>query len=413
MIVGVVRETFPGERRVALIPASAAALEKEGLEILIEPDAGLAAAFPDDEYKSKGARVAADRAEVFNAADVIAQVRTLAANPEQGKADVDLHRQGQIIVGCAEPLTAGEQIRTLAERKTTLLAMELMPRITRAQSMDVLSSMASIAGYEAVLIAADVLPKMFPMMMTAAGTIKPARVFIMGAGVAGLQAIATARRLGAIVQAYDVRPAVKEQVESLGAKFVELELETTGAEGKGGYAKEQSQEFLAKQRELMTKVVSESDVVITTAAIPGRKAPILVTEDMVKAMPQGSIIVDLAAERGGNCELTRLDENVDAHGVLILGPGNLPSRKAYHASQMYAKNVTTFLQHLMDEKQFKIDAEDEITSETLVCRDGEIVHSRVREAMGLEPIEKPAFEPQPPAPDQQTPEVPTSEGSSS
>ncbi len=390
MIIGVAKETFPGERRVGLIPAVLPSLTKQGPEIVVQAGAGLSAGFPDDLYKEKGARIVGDRSAVFTEADVLAQVRTFGANPEQGRADVDLLGAGKVVIGTAEPLTAHDQTKALAEKGVTLFAMELMPRITRAQSMDVLSSMASIAGYQAVLVAASALPKMFPMMMTAAGTIKASRVFVVGAGVAGLQAIATAKRLGAIVNAYDVRPAVKEQVQSLGGKFVEMELEAGESEDKGGYAREMGEDFYRKQRELMARVVAESDVVITTAAIPGKKAPTLVTEDMVKGMPPGSVVVDLAAERGGNCELTKLDETVEAHGVTIFGPGNLPSTTAFHASQMYAKNLSTFLEHLLDEGRIKFDLDDEITAETLVCRDGEVVNNRVREAMGLERIEPPA-----------------------
>ena len=383
MIIGVVTETFPDEKRVALIPAIATVLTRADLEVVLQAGAGQAAGFPDAEYEDKGARVSTDRAEVLATADVLLQVRTFGANPDRGGVDLESHKAGQVIIGCAEPLTAGEPIQALAERGTVLFALELVPRITRAQSMDVLSSMASIAGYQAVLEAAQALPKMFPMMMTAAGTVKPARVFVIGAGVAGLQAIATAKRLGAVVRAYDLRPAVKEQVESLGAKFVELELEAGDAEDKGGYAKAMDEEFYRKQREMMGRVIAESDVVITTAAIPGKKAPILVTESMVQAMPPGSVIVDLAAERGGNCELTQPGRNIDTHGVHIMGPTNLPSTTAYHASQMFAKNISTFLLHLVKDGQLQIDMDDEITAETLVCRDGQIVHPRVREAMGL------------------------------
>jgi NAD(P) transhydrogenase subunit alpha len=257
--------------------------------------------------------------------------------------------------------------------------MELMPRITRAQSMDALSSMATIAGYKAVLLAATTLPRMFPMMMTAAGTISPARAFVIGAGVAGLQAIATARRLGALVQAYDVRPAVADQVRSVGGTFVELPVEAGEAEDKGGYAKEQDESFYKRQRELMARVVGESDIVITTAAIPGKRAPVLITADMVAAMQLGSVIVDLAAERGGNCELTRPDQIVEAHGVTILGPTNLPSSVPYHASQLYAKNVVTFLRHLVKDGNLKIDLDDEITRETLTSREGNVVHPRLKD----------------------------------
>ncbi len=397
MIVGVVKETYPGERRVALIPAAVTSLSKAGLEVVVEAGAGQAAGFPDDQYRDKDVRISPDRSNLFATADVILQIRTLGANPDAGQADVDRHRAGQVVIGCAEPLTAGEPIRTLAERGVVLFAMELMPRITRAQSMDVLSSMASIAGYQAVLRAAELLPKMFPMMMTAAGTIKPARVFVIGAGVAGLQAIATAHRLGAVVRAYDLRPAVKEQVESLGAKFVELPLEAGEAEDKGGYAKAMDEDFYRKQRELMTRVLAESDVVITTAAIPGKKAPTLITKSMVEAMPPGSIIVDLAAATGGNCELTKPGQDIDAHGVRIMGPTNLPSDTAYHASQMYAKNVTTFLLHLVKDGSLQIDPADEITAETLVCRDGQVVHPRVREALGLPPADTPEAAPASPA----------------
>jgi NAD(P) transhydrogenase subunit alpha len=271
-----------------------------------------------------------------------------------------------------------EEARTLAARGVSLFGLELIPRITRAQSMDVLSSMATIAGYKAVILAANTLPKLFPMLTTAAGTIAPAKVFIVGVGVAGLQAIASARRLGGIVSAYDVRPAVKEQVQSLGAKFVEMPLETDQAEGQGGYAKAMDEEFYRKQRELMLRVVAEQDVVITTAAIPGKRAPILVTEEMVKAMPPGSVLVDLAAERGGNCELTKPGETVHVHGVTILGPTNLPAEVPNHASQMYAKNITTFLQHLIKQGLPKINLEDEIIRETLVAHQGEVVQPRVR-----------------------------------
>jgi NAD(P) transhydrogenase subunit alpha len=326
--------------------------------------------------------VVSRRDEVFQNADLIAQVRALGANPEEGKADLDLMRDGQSIVGMCEPLTEHDSTNAIAKTGATLFSMEMMPRITRAQSMDVLSSMATIAGYKAVLLAANDLPKMFPMMMTAAGTIAPARVFVVGAGVAGLQAIASAKKNGAIVQAYDVRPAVKEQVESLGGKFVELELETDTAEDAGGYAKELGEDFYRKQREMMTTVIADSDVVITTAAIPGKKAPILVTTEMVKGMHPGSVVVDLAAERGGNCELTEPGETVIVDGVKIIGPMNIPTTVPYHASQMYAKNVATFIQHLVEEGDLKIDTEDEITAGTLITQGGKVVNPRILEAMG-------------------------------
>ena len=389
MIVAVTQETFPGERRVALIPASVPALVKAGLEVLIESSAGVAAGFPDAQYVEKGAKIAASRDELF-AADVILQVRSAGSNPEAGRADLPRFRPDQVVIGMADPLGDPKSSQELAAKGVTLFSLELVPRITRAQSMDVLSSMATVAGYRAVLLAAEALPKMFPMMMTAAGTLTPAKVFIMGVGVAGLQAIATARRLGAVVSANDIRPAVKEQVESLGAKFVQLELDTGTAEDKGGYAREMGEEFLKKQRELIAQVVAQSDVVITTAAIPGKKAPTLVTAEMVARMAPGSVLVDLAAERGGNCALTRPGETVVENGVSILGPANLPAGVPNHASQMYAKNIVTFLLHLLGngengDGQIHFDMDDEITADTLVSRGGRIVNPRVCEALGIEP----------------------------
>lgn len=395
MIIGVPKETFPGERRVALVPAVVPTLTKKDLEVLVESGAGAPAGFPDNAYEAKGAKVARSRADVFSSADVILQVRALGANPEAGLADLDLIRPEQTVIGMCDPLTAGEAMKQLAGRKPIVFAMELIPRITRAQSMDVLSSQATIAGYKAVLLAAEALPKMYPMLTTAAGTIAPARVFIVGVGVAGLQAIATARRLGAVVEAYDVRPAVKEQVQSVGAKFVELELETGQAETSGGYAKAMGEDFYRKQQELMGRVVAANDVVITTAAVPGKKAPVLVTSQMVAGMAPGSVIVDLAAATGGNCELTRPDEVVVEGGVTILGPTNLPSTVPFHASQMYAKNVSTLVLHLVKEGQLQLDLEDEITRETLVARGGEVVHARVRESLGLAPLSETAGASQP------------------
>ena len=381
MIIGIPTETYPEERRVALTPEAVAALAGENAEILLQAGAGVAAGFPDAEYQKRGAQLV-ERADLFARADIVLQVRTLGANPEAGQADLELMRQGQVLIGTADPLTAEEQTQALGARGVTLFAMELMPRITRAQSMDVLSSMATVAGYRAVLLAAQALPRMFPLMMTAAGTLKPARVLVIGAGVAGLQAIATSRRLGAVVQGYDVRPAVREQVESLGAQFVELDLDTGDSEDAGGYARAQTEEFYQKQREELGKVVAENDVVITTAAIPGKQSPLLITAAAVEAMNPGSVIVDLAAERGGNCELTRNGESVVEHGVQIMGPTNLPATAPYHASQMYSHNLTTFFKHLLEEGELKFDLEDEITRETLVLRDGQLVHQRIAELFG-------------------------------
>jgi NAD(P) transhydrogenase subunit alpha len=376
MIVGVAKETFPGERRVALVPSVVPSLIKASIEVLIEPGAGEAAGFSDAQYAEKGAKIAGSRAEAF-AADCLLQVRSLGANPQAGLADLPLLRAGQTVIGMADPLAMTGEAQAIAERGVTLFALELIPRTTKAQSMDVLSSMATIAGYRAVLLAATTLPKMFPMLTTAAGTLTPAKVFIVGAGVAGLQAIASARRLGAVVSAYDVRPAVKEQVQSLGAKFVEMGLDTAQSQAAGGYAKAMDEEFYRQQREMMKRVVAENDVVITTAAIPGKKAPTLLTAEMVTCMAPGSVVVDLAAERGGNCELTRPGETVISGGVTILGPANLPADIPNHASQMFAKNVATLLLYLVKDGQIRIDLDDEITRETLVTRDGQIVHPRV------------------------------------
>jgi H+-translocating NAD(P) transhydrogenase subunit alpha len=382
LTLGVVRESAPGERRVALVPGATTVFQKTGAEIVVEAGAGEAAGFPDSEYREKGLRVAS-RTEVFQEAHVLLQVRTPGANAEAGAGDMAQFRRGQTVIGFAEPLTALDAAQSLAQRGVNLLAMELMPRITRAQSMDALSSMATVAGYKAVLLAADSLPRMFPMLMTAAGTVAPARVLVIGAGVAGLQAIATARRLGAVVSGYDVRTAVKEQVESLGARFVVLDLDNAGAEDKGGYAKALGEDFYRRQRELMAAVLAEQNVVITTAAVPGKKAPVLITRQMAARMAPGSVIVDIAAERGGNCELTRAGEIVEAGGVRVLGPVNLASQIPYHASQMYAKNIATFVKYLIKEGKLALDRQDEIVRETLVTLDGEVVHPRVRELLGL------------------------------
>ena len=382
ILVGVVKEQYPGERRVAIVPQSIAALAKCGVELVIERGAGSEAGFTDAEYEQKGARLST-RADVFAAAAVLLAVRTAGADPQGSEADLHLLRAGQAVIGLAEPLAAPDPFRDLAAAYVTTFALELLPRITRAQSMDVLSSMATIAGYKAVLLAADALPRMFPMLMTAAGTIAPARVLVIGAGVAGLQAIATAKRLGAVVSGYDIRTAVKEQVESLGARFVVLEMEAGAAEDKGGYAKAMGEEFYRRQRELMGGVLAGQNVVITTAAVPGKKAPILITREMVGRMAPGSVIMDIAAERGGNCELTRPGEVVEAGGVQIFGPLNLASTIPYHASQMYAKNIATFLKYLIKDGHLTLDRGDEIVRETLVTYAGDVVHPRVREAMGL------------------------------
>ena len=374
MIAGIPAETYSGELRVALIPDSLPSLSEAGIDFLVEPGAGIPAGFSDETYHQKGASLAASRAELFAQADMILQVRTYGANPDAGRQDLQHLSAEQVVIGMCDPLSAVREIRELAETGITLLALELMPRITRAQSMDVLSAMATLAGYKAVLMAATELPRIFPLMMTAAGTLTPAKVLVVGAGVAGLQAIATSRRLGAVVQAYDLRPAVREQVESLGARFVDLGLDAADSEDAGGYAVAQDEGFYQRQRAALGEVVAESDVVITTAAVPGTPAPLLITAETVSRMAPGSVVVDLAAERGGNCESTRPDERIQHHGVIVLGPTNLPSTIPKHASQMFAHNLSTFVQHLLREGELTLDEEDELTSGTLVARGGKIVH---------------------------------------
>jgi proton-translocating NAD(P)+ transhydrogenase subunit alpha len=383
MIVGVPKESLPGERRVALVPAAIPNLSKVGLEVVLETGAGLETGHADAEYVAKGVRIAKDRAEVFRVADIVVQVLCYGSNDKTGEADVPLYRAGQALVGFLRPFGSLEVIQRIAKAGITAFSVELMPRTTRAQSMDVLSSMATICGYKAVVIAAEKLPRLFPMLTTAAGTITPARVFIIGAGVAGLQAISTARRLGAVTSAYDLRPAAKEQVQSLGGRFVELPIEAKDAEDARGYARAQDETFYKRQRELLGKVVAESDVVITAAVVPGKTPPILVTGEMVEKMARGSVIVDLASERGGNCELTRPGQTVVVKGVTIVGVINLASAVPYHASQMYARNVAAFLLNLVKDGKVQLNLGDEIVRETLVTRGGEVVNARVREFFSL------------------------------
>lgn len=384
MILGISNETASHEKRVALIPDALSALQKKiNLEFIVESGAGVESGFLDNHYTDKGAKIVQSRDELFSEADVILTVSSAGADPTFADNDLNRLRNGQTIIGFLDPLTNPLVLKDVAAKGVTSFSMELIPRITRAQSMDALSSMATIAGYKAVLLAAMALPQMFPMMMTAAGTITPAKVLVIGAGVAGLQACATAKRLGAVVSAYDVRPAVKEQVESVGAKFIELDLPSEDIETAGGYAKEQSAEFIKRQREEMQRVVSEHDVVITTAAVPGKKAPILITQPMVNAMAAGSVIVDLAAERGGNCELTRAGETVVEDHVTIIGPVNVPATVPRDASQMYSKNISTFLLHLLKDGEFNLDMEDEVVRDTLVTHQGEVVNARIRELLGM------------------------------
>jgi NAD(P) transhydrogenase subunit alpha len=382
MIAGVLKETYPGEMRVAVVPATVNTLQKKGFVVHVETGAGIEAGFTDAMYENEGA-VMGSRGDVLSKSDVILQIRAFGTSSASDAEDVKLLKKGAIVVGLIDALTNREAVETLGAAGVTAFALELVPRISRAQAMDVLSSQANIAGYKAALIAADSLPKMFPMMMTAAGTITPAHVLVIGAGVAGLQAIATCNRLGAVVSAYDIRPAVKEQVKSLGAKFVELELETGDAETEGGYAKAMDEEFYRKQRALLARVVAENDAVITTAAVPGKKAPVLVTEDMVAGMKPGSVIVDIAAETGGNCELTKAGETVERNGVRIYGPVNLASTVPYHASQMYSKNISNLVLLMVKDEEIKINMEVVILRESLVVEDGKIVNGRVRESLGI------------------------------
>jgi NAD(P) transhydrogenase subunit alpha len=383
VVVGVPSEIFPGERRVALAPMVIPNLAKAGLEVVIQAGAGIEAGYPDAAYTGKGASILPERSAVFGAADILIQVLCYGSNDRTGKADLPLLRRDQALIGFLRPLGSLEVIQEIAATGVTSFSVEMMPRTTRAQSMDALSSMATVCGYKAVLLAADTLPKLFPMLTTAAGTITPARVLVIGAGVAGLQAIATARRLGAVVSAYDLRPAAKEQVQSLGGRFVELPIEARDAEDARGYARAQDDVFYNRQRELLGEVVAEQDVVITAAVVPGKKSPVLVTREMVYGMAPGSVIVDLAAERGGNCELTRPGERIVDHDVTIIGQINLASSVPYHASHMYARNVSAFLLHLVKDGQLRLDPADEIVRDTLLTRGGEVVNQRVREFFSL------------------------------
>jgi H+-translocating NAD(P) transhydrogenase subunit alpha len=381
--IGVPKENYPGERRVALVPLVVPMLAKSGFQVVVETGAGAQAGYPDSQYVEKGARIVPERSDVFGEAEIVVQILCYGSNDVTGHADLPLMRRGQTLMGFLRPFGSAQVLQEIADRGVTSFSVELIPRTTRAQSMDALSSMATICGYKAVLVAADRLPRLFPMLTTAAGTITPARVLVIGAGVAGLQAIATARRLGAVASAYDLRPAAKEQVQSLGGRFVELPVEAKDAQDERGYARAQDETFYQRQRELLGRVVRESDIVITAAVIPGKKSPVLVTREMVDGMAPGSVILDLAAERGGNCELTRTGQTVIEHGVTIIGAINFASGVPYHASQMYARNLTAFLQYLVKDGKLQLNMEDEIIRDTLVTHDGEIVNQRVREFFSL------------------------------
>ncbi len=383
MIVGVPKESYPGERRVAIVPVVIPNLVKAGIEVIVESGAGEQAGYPDAAYVEKGAKILQDRAAVFSTADIIVQVLCYGSNDVTGQADLAMMRSGQILIGFLRPFGSADVVREIARAGVTSFSVELMPRTTRAQSMDALSSMGTVCGYKAVLLAAETSPRIFPMMTTAAGTITPARVFVIGAGVAGLQAISTARRLGAVASAYDMRPASKEQVQSLGGRFVELPIEAQNAQDARGYGTAQDETFYARQRELLTRVVAESDIVISAAVIPGKKSPVLITADMVQRMAPGSVIVDLAAERGGNCELTHTGETVVVHGVTIIGAINLASSVPYHASQMYARNLMTYLTYMVKDGKLQMNLQDEIVRETLITNAGEVVNARVRESFKM------------------------------
>ena len=387
MIIGITRELVAGENRVSLCPDNVQSLVDKGLELWVEQNAGAQAGFSDDDYISVGAKVVPDRDELFAKSDVILQVQSFGSNTENADNDLKRLKAKQLVIGMMDPLAQPQAAQQVADTGATAIALEMVPRISRAQSMDVLSSMATLAGYRSVLLGAEAAPRILPMLMTAAGTLQPARVLIMGVGVAGLQACATAKRLGAVVEAYDVRPAAREQIISVGATPVELDLPTESSEGAGGYAKKQSEEFLRMQREQMTEVVARQDIIITTAAIPGAKSPILVTEDMLKAMKTGSVLVDLAAERGGNCESTQMGKTVVAHGVTIVGPENLASDVAFHASQMYGNNIQTLLELILKEGQINLDFEDEIVAGTVIAHGGEVPHPYMRKLLDLPSLE--------------------------
>ena len=373
MRVAIPKERADDERRVALTPDTATKLKAASLDVSVESGAGSGAYIRDEAYEKAGVKVVKSVDALLEDADAVLKVQA----PEA--SEVDLLKSGSVLISFLQPATQADLVRALAKRGVTAFSLELLPRISRAQSMDALSSQASAAGYKAVLMAAGRLGKFFPMMMTAAGTVAPARVLVMGAGVAGLQAIATARRLGAVVSAYDVRPAVKEEVQSLGATFIELALE--GQQGEGGYAHEQSEEFLRKQRELIGEHVAKSDVVITTAAVPGRRAPLLVTGEMVKGMRPGSVIVDLASETGGNVELTQAGKDVDVAGVTIIGTRNMPSTMPLATSQLFARNVANLLLHLVKDGTITLDFTDEITKGSCVTHAGEIVNERAKQLL--------------------------------
>lgn len=375
MRIGVPRETAAGERRFALVPESAKKLASDGNEVVVQAG-GPGSDFPDEAYTAAGARLTSDAGEIWSQSDLVLKIQPPSA------AEIARLREGAKVVAILQPFQNGDVVRALAAKRALAFSLDLLPRITRAQVMDVLSSMSTIAGYKGVLLAAAEMPKMVPLLMTAAGTLKAARFLILGVGVAGLQAIATAKRLGAVVEAFDIRPAVKEQVESLGARFVAHEAIQQGGETKGGYATELTPEQQARQREVLGKHMADADAILCSALVPGRRAPILLTEAQVASMRPGSVVVDLAADQGGNCALTKPGETVTHNGVRVLGPLNVPSSVPLHASQMLSRNFQNFLLHLLKQGELQLDLADEITSGTLVTRDGEVVHAAVKAALG-------------------------------
>ena len=384
MRIGIVKESSENESRVALTPDNVARLSDKGVNFSVQCGAGLAAGFSDQAYQDAGAEIEASADDIYQQSDILVRVNLSGARLNQTAAAL---QNKQLLIGMMDPLADPERFIDLAGKGISSIAMELIPRISRAQSMDVLSSMATIAGYKSVVLAAGASQRIYPMMMTAAGNLSPARVFIMGAGVAGLQAAATARRMGAVVEAYDVRPAAREQIISVGAKPIELELDANTTEGQGGYATKQDEAFLQRQRELMTDVLSQQDIVITTAAIPGAKSPVLITADMVAQMKHGAVIVDLASERGGNCELTQHGQVITVHGVTIIGPDNITSTVAQHASQMYGNNIENLLNHLLDEQgHYELDFNDEILQDAVVTHAGDILNNRIREKLNQPPL---------------------------
>lgn len=381
MILGVPKEILPGEKRVGIVPESLAKLISLGFEVRVQKDAGKEAGFLDSDYETHGGKIVDDVSDLYSSADVMVKVERPEKHPDTGKHELEMLKKGGLLICFFSPLNNPDLAKKAAETGVDVMSMNDIPRITRAQRMDALSSQTNLAGYKAVLMGANALRKIFPLMMTAAGTISPARVVILGAGVAGLQAIATARRLGAVVEVSDVRPAVKEQVESLGGKYIEPPQDES-LEGEGGYAKEASEEYLRKQQELLKQHISEADVVVTTAQVPGKKAPVLISEETVQSMRPGSVIVDMAAATGGNCALTEPGEEVEKHGVKIIGETNIISLVAYDASQLYSRNVLALLQSLVKEGQLTLDREDEIVQGALITKEGQVIHENTKKLLG-------------------------------